>query len=70
MVRQRAPITSGVLTTAGGVTFDATFDRVFHAYDSATGREVWHSRLNDVSGSSPIAFAVNRGAAVWVFALP
>ncbi len=100
-VRQRAPVTSGVLTTAGGLAFAATFDRVFHAYDSATGREVWHSRLNDVSSSSPISFAVhgkqyialvvgaggfhsrsfaplvpelrsppNRGAAVWVFALP
>ncbi len=100
-VRQRAPVTSGVLTTAGGLAFTATFDRVFHAYDSATGREVWRSRLNDVSSSSPISFAVhgkqyialvvgeggfhsrsfaplvpelrsplNRGAAVWVFALP
>lgn len=58
-VRQRAPITSGVLTTAGGLAFDATFDRVFHAYNSATGQEVWHTRLNDVSSSSPIAFAVN-----------
>jgi alcohol dehydrogenase (cytochrome c) len=56
--RQRAPITSGVLTTAGGLAFDATFDRVFHAYDSATGKEVWHTRLNDVSSSSPISFEV------------
>jgi alcohol dehydrogenase (cytochrome c) len=100
-VRQRAPITSGVLTTAGGLSFAATFDRVFHAYNSATGKEVWRSRLNDVSSSSPISFAVrgrqyialvvgaggfharsfaplvpemqspiNRGATVWVFALP
>lgn len=101
MVRQRAPITSGVLTTGGGVTFVGSLDRVFHAYDSATGKEIWHTRLNDVSSSSPISFAVdgkqyialvvgeggfqsqsyaplvpeiqnplNRGAAVWVFALP
>jgi alcohol dehydrogenase (cytochrome c) len=100
-VRQRAPLTSGVLATAGGLAFVGTIDRVFHAYDSATGKEVWHSRLNDVSSSSPIAFAVhgkqyiaivvgaggfhsrsfaplvpelqnpaNRGATVWVFALP
>jgi alcohol dehydrogenase (cytochrome c) len=100
-VRQRAPVTSGVLTTAGGLALDATFDRVFHVYDSATGAELWHSRLNDVSSSSPISFAVdgkqylalivgeggfhahsfaplvpelrsspNRGASVWVFALP
>ena len=100
-VRQRAPVTSGVLTTAGGLALDATYDRVFHVYDSASGKELWHSRLNDVSSSSPIAFAVdgkqylalvvgeggfharsfaplvpelrsspNRGATVWVFALP
>ncbi len=100
-VRQRAPVSSGVLTTAGGLAFTATIDRVFHAYDSATGREVWQTRLNDVSSSSPISFAVhgkqyvalvvgeggfharsfaplvpeirspaNRGATVWVFALP
>ena len=100
-VRQRAPITSGVLTTAGGLVLDATFDRVFHIYDAKTGTELWQSRLNDVSSSSPISFAVdgkqylalivgeggfharsfaplvpelrsspNRGATVWVFALP
>jgi alcohol dehydrogenase (cytochrome c) len=100
-VRQRAPVTSGVLTTAGGLALDATFDRVFHVYDSATGAQLWQARLNDVSSSSPISFAVdgkqylalivgeggfharsfaplvpelrsspNRGASVWVFALP
>jgi len=100
-VRQHAPVSSGVLTTAGGLALDATYDRVFHVYDSATGKELWHSRLNDISSSSPISFAVagkqylalivgeggfharsfaplvpelrsspNRGATVWVFALP
>jgi alcohol dehydrogenase (cytochrome c) len=100
-VRQRAPVTSGVLTTAGGLTFVGTLDRVFHAYDSASGKELWTARLNDVSSSSPISFAVdgkqyiaivvgeggfharsfaplvpelrsppNRGATLWVFALP
>jgi alcohol dehydrogenase (cytochrome c) len=55
-VRQREPVSSGVLTTAGGLAFVGTFDRVFHAYDSATGKELWSTRLNDVSSSSPIAF--------------
>ncbi|HXR88648.1 MAG TPA: PQQ-binding-like beta-propeller repeat protein, partial [Steroidobacteraceae bacterium] len=48
MVREHAPVTSGVLTTAGGLAMDATYDRLFHVYDSATGKELWHSRLNDV----------------------
>ncbi len=99
--RSREPVSSGVLTTAGGLAFAATFDRVFHVYDSANGKELWSRRLNDVSSSSPIAFAVdgkqyialavgeggfhirsfaplvpemrsppNRGATIWVFALP
>src|SRR5690606_37613562 len=100
-LRQRAPITSGVLSTGGGLTFAASLDRRFHAYDSADGSLLWEVRLNDVSSSSPVSFAVNgkqyvaivvgeggfharsfaplvpelqsppnRGAAVWVFALP
>jgi alcohol dehydrogenase (cytochrome c) len=100
-VRQRAPITSGVLSTAGGLTFAASLDRRFHAYDSTDGSLLWETRLNDVSSSSPVSFGVNgkqylalvvgeggfharsfaplvpelqsppnRGATVWVFALP
>jgi alcohol dehydrogenase (cytochrome c) len=57
--RQREPVSSGVLTTAGGLAFAATFDRVFHAYDSTNGKELWHTRLNDVSSSSPISFSVD-----------
>ncbi len=37
--RSRAPVSSGVLTTAA-VTFAATFDRAFHAHDSANRRTV------------------------------
>jgi alcohol dehydrogenase (cytochrome c) len=58
-VRQHAPVSSGVLTTAGGVTLAATYDRLLHVYDSANGHELWHVRLNDISSSSPISFAVN-----------
>jgi alcohol dehydrogenase (cytochrome c) len=99
--RQRAPQTSGVLATAGGLVFAASFDRMFHAYDARDGKVLWESKLNDVSSSSPISYAVdgkqyvalvvgeggfharsfaplvpefrsppNRGATVWVFALP
>jgi alcohol dehydrogenase (cytochrome c) len=58
-VRQHAPVSSGVLTTAGGLTLAATYDRVLHIYNSATGKELWQTRLNDISSSSPISFAVN-----------
>ena len=56
--RQRAPQTSGVLATAGGVVFAGALDRVFSAYDAATGAPLWKTRLNDVPNSSPISFAV------------
>lgn len=100
-VRQRAPQTSGVLATAGDLVFAGSFDRFVRAYDARDGRMLWETRLNDVSSSSPISYAVggkqyvafvvgeggfharsfaplvpeltsppNRGAAVWVFALP
>jgi alcohol dehydrogenase (cytochrome c) len=57
--RQRAPQTSGVLTTAGGLAFAASFDRYLRAYDVRNGRALWEARLNDVSSSSPIAYAVD-----------
>ena len=99
--RQRAPQTTGVLATAGGVVFAGSYDRGFAAYDEATGKELWRTRLNDVPNAPPITFTVNgrqyvaqtvgnggpqaatfpnltpeivnppdRGAAIWVFALP
>jgi alcohol dehydrogenase (cytochrome c) len=59
VTRQRAPQTSGVLLTGGGLVFAASFDRYLRAYDSRNGRVLWESRLNDVSSSSPISYAVD-----------
>ncbi|HEV8397488.1 MAG TPA: PQQ-binding-like beta-propeller repeat protein [Vicinamibacterales bacterium] len=55
-VRQRAPQTTGILATAGGVIFAGSFDRVFSAYDSATGKPLWKTRLNDVPNAAPVTF--------------
>jgi len=54
--RQRAPQTSGVLATAGGLVFAGSLDRYFRAYDAADGSILWETRLNDVSSSSPISY--------------
>jgi alcohol dehydrogenase (cytochrome c) len=59
VVRERAPRTTGILSTAGGVVFAGSLDRVFAAYDDATGRELWRARLNDVPSSAPITYMVN-----------
>lgn len=57
--RQRAPQTSGVLATAGGLVFAGSLDRYFRAYDAADGSILWETRLNDVSSSSPITFTAD-----------
>jgi alcohol dehydrogenase (cytochrome c) len=56
--RQRAPLSSGVLATAGGVVFAGALDRVFAAYDDADGKELWRVRLNDVPNSAPITYSI------------
>jgi alcohol dehydrogenase (cytochrome c) len=99
--RDRAPQTTGVLATAGGVVFAGAFDRHMRAYDDSSGKVLWQMRLDDVSSSTPISFSVggkqyvavvtgqggfhaasyavlvpelvsppDRGASLWVFALP
>ena len=57
--RQRAPQTTGVLDTAGGVVFAGALDRYFTAYDDTNGKALWHTRLSDVPSSAPITYAVN-----------
>jgi alcohol dehydrogenase (cytochrome c) len=58
VARQRAPQTSGVLATAGGLVFAGALDRAFSAYDAATGAQLWKTRLNDVPNSGPITYMV------------
>jgi alcohol dehydrogenase (cytochrome c) len=58
MIR-RAPMSAGALATAGGVVFAGSIDRVFSAYDDATGKELRRIRLNDVPNSAPISHIVN-----------
>ena len=57
--RERAPRTTGTLATAGGVVFAGSLDRVFAAYDDASGKQLWKTRLNDVPSSAPISYMVN-----------
>ena len=57
--RQRAPLTTGTLVTAGGLVFAGSLDRMFLAYDAATGAQLWKTRLNDVPSSAPISYSAN-----------
>ncbi len=57
MDRQRAPISSAMLATAGGLVFDGLQNREFTAYNAATGKPLWHAGLNASPSSYPIAYA-------------
>ncbi len=56
--RQRAPETTCVLATAGGVVFSGSLDRYLKAYDATTGKVLWQVRMNDVPSSCPISYSV------------
>src|SRR6185312_9978242 len=55
--RQRAPETSSILSTAGGLVFDGSRDRRFRASDVATGHILWQTRLNAAPSSTPISYS-------------
>ena len=57
-MRQRAPIASSLLASAGGLLFSGTRDRRFRAYDAATGAVLWQSVVSASPSSSPATYAV------------
>jgi alcohol dehydrogenase (cytochrome c) len=58
--RQRAPVTSSTLPTAGGVVFVGTLDRKVLALDETTGKVLWTSpTLSNSLESFPISYSAN-----------
>ena len=57
--RQRAPSSSAVLPTGGGLVFAGDIDRYFRAFDDQTGKVLWQIRTNNTVNSFPITFTVN-----------
>jgi quinoprotein glucose dehydrogenase len=54
-----SPNLGGPIVTAGGVTFiGATIDRMFRAFDTETGREIWHAPLPAGGKATPMTYAV------------
>jgi len=57
--RQRAPLTTGVLATAGGVLFAGSLDRSFTAFSADNGERLWTTRLSDAPNAAPITYLAN-----------
>ncbi len=56
--RQRSPLASSLLATAGGLVFVGAQDRFFSAYDAASGKLLWETQLNAGPNSSPVTYSV------------
>ncbi|MSP94256.1 MAG: c-type cytochrome [Alphaproteobacteria bacterium] len=59
-VSQRPEWLTGVLTTASGISFVGDIDRYFQAFDTATGRLLWKTRLGTSVQGFPVTFT-SRG---------
>jgi alcohol dehydrogenase (cytochrome c) len=57
--RQRIPMASAALATAGGVLFTGDLDRYFTAYDQANGKILWRTRLAAAPESFPVTYALD-----------
>lgn len=57
---QRAMFMTGVLNTAGGLSFVGDLDRYFKAFDVDTGAVLWQTRLGAPLHGYPITYAVGK----------
>ena len=61
------PTLGGPLTTAGGLTFiGATMDSTFRAFDTETGRELWHATVPASAIATPMTYRAHRGGRQYV----
>ena len=57
---QRAMLTTGVLTTAGGLAFVGDANRFFRAFDVKTGKVLWEVRLGTGAHGFPISYSIRE----------
>jgi alcohol dehydrogenase (cytochrome c) len=57
--RVLTPMNTAALTTGGGLVFGGDWDRHMYAYDAASGRILWQTRLPTSPQGYPITYAVN-----------
>ena len=57
--QQKSPFLTGVLTTDGGVGFVGDYDRRVRAFETATGKTLWQTRLPTGAQGHIISYAVD-----------
>lgn len=57
--RQRAPQSSSLVATAGGLVFEGGRERMFRALDSGAGKVLWSAPLNAPASSTPITYSAH-----------
>jgi alcohol dehydrogenase (cytochrome c) len=57
--QQRSPFLTGVISTAGGVSFVGDYGRTFRAVDTRTGKTLWETRLATSVQGFPATFMVD-----------
>jgi len=66
-IRWGTPTLGGPITTASGLTFiGATLDNTFRAFDTATGKELWHAYLAAPAVATPITYRARTGGRQYV----
>ena len=61
------PTLGGPLTTAAGLTFiGATMDSTFRAFDTETGRELWHTAVPASAIATPMTYRARAGGRQYV----
>ena len=55
-IKEKYPVWSGAMVTAGDVVFYGTMDRWFKALDAKTGKELWKMRLGSGVIGQPISY--------------
>ena len=53
---EASPSNTAALTTAGGLAFGGDWDRHMYAYDTATGKILWQTRLPTSAQGIPITY--------------
>jgi alcohol dehydrogenase (cytochrome c) len=58
--RQRTPLSSSLLATAGGLVFAGDLGRSFGAFDQTDGKRLWTTQLPAAAESTPVTYSVGE----------